>query len=218
MNSVAKVAIAAVVVIAVGAVGLSLLSPRAPSGIGGQPSPNPSPSSSPSPSPSPSSTAPALTETFTSERHGYSISYPTGWTTFAATESWTGALPNFMDPFGDDMYDPVLQDHLFLAVASQPLAGKTGAQWVDGLLNGLSSAGECGPPIEPVTIDGSQGRLCGAIAATSAGDRGYVISLYTSGDDPAAVAGFDDAYFRQILATMQLKPEDAVDGSPSASP
>ena len=218
MNSFAKVAVVAVVVIAVGLVGLSFLRPASPSGVGGLPTASPSPSSSPTPSASPSLTAPALTETFTSQRHGYSISYPTGWTTLAATESWTGGFPNFMDPFGDYMYDPVLQDHLFLAVASQPLAGKTGAQWVDDLLNGLSSAGDCEPPIEPVTIDGPQGRLCSSIAATSAGDRGYLITLYTSGDDPAAVAGYDQAYFRQILATMRLKPEDAVDTSPSASP
>jgi hypothetical protein len=45
-----------------------------------------------------------------------------------------------------------------------------------------------------------------------------VIILYTSGDDPAAVAGYDQAYFSDILATMQLQPEDAVDTAPSASP
>jgi hypothetical protein len=214
MNSFAKVAVAAVVVIAVGAVGLSLLSPRAPSGIGGQPSPSPSPSLSPSPSPSPSLTAPALTETFTSERYGYSISYPTGWVTRPATDPWTTSFPDFGSTSGDVIYDPVLQDHLWIMVASQPLAGKTATQWLDDLLAGAEI---CGAPIEPVTIDGTQGRLCGATAATSAGDRGYLITLYTSGDDPAAVAGYDQAYFEQILATLQLTPEDAVDASPSVS-
>jgi hypothetical protein len=120
---------------------------------------------------------------------------------------------------GDILYDPVLEDHLFLMVASQPLAGKTGAQWVDDLLAGLSSAGDCDPPIEPVTIDGNQGRLCGSsAAAVSAGDRGYAIILYTSSDNPAAVAGYDEEYFKAILATMQLTPEDAVDTPASASP
>jgi hypothetical protein len=46
----------------------------------------------------------------------------------------------------------------------------------------------------------------------------YVISLHTSGDDPTAVAGYDQTYFNDILATLQLRPEDAVDtaSSPSA--
>jgi hypothetical protein len=221
MNSFAKVAVAAVVVIAVGIVGLSFLRPASPSEVGGLPTASPSPSSSPtpspSPSPSPSLTAPALTETFTSERHGFSISYPTGWVPRPATDPWTTGFPNFGSTNADVIYDPVLQDHLFLMVASQPLAGKTGAQWVDELLTALASADDCGPPIEPVTIDGNQGQQCGSLAAVSAGDRGYVIVLYTSGDDPAAVAGYDQAYFNDILATLQLTPEDAVDASPSAS-
>ena len=221
MNTYAKVAIAAVVVIAVGIAGLSFLRPASPSGVGGQStaSPSESPSATPSPSPTPSTAAPpALTETFTSIRHGFSISYPTGWETQAATEPWTTAFPNFGSPSGDFMYDSRLQDHLFVVVASQPLGEKSGAQWMDDLLAGLTAAGDCGPPIEPVTIDGTQGRLCGATAATSAGDRGYVIILYTSGDDPAAVAAYDQAYFNDILATLQLQPEDAVDTAPSASP
>lgn len=218
MNTFAKVAIAAVVVIAVGALGLSVLRPPNPSGVGGQPS------ASPSPSPSPTFGAtiipeppPALTETYTSERYGFSISYPTGWVTRPATDPWTAGFPDFASTYGDIIHDPVLQDHLWIMVASQPLAGKTATQWLDDLLAGLGAAGVCDAPIEPVTIDGTQGRLCGATAATSAGDRGYVITLYTSGDDPAAVAGYDQAYFNDILATLQLQPEDAVDTAPSPS-
>ena len=47
----------------------------------------------------------------------------------AATEPWTTAWPNFEDPTGDFMYDGPLTDHLFILLASQPLAGKTGDQW-----------------------------------------------------------------------------------------
>lgn len=222
MNTFAKVAIAAVVVIAVGALGLSVLRPSSSSNVGGQPAASPSPSPSPSPTfgativPAP---APALTEPFTSERHGFSISYPTGWVTRPATDPWTAGFPDFSQTSGDIFYDPVLQDHLFVTVASQPLGGKTGAQWVDDLfMAGLGAAGACDSPVEPVSIDGTQGRLCGAFAATSAGDRGYVIALYTSGDDPTAVVAYDQAYFEDILATLQLRPEDAVDTAPSPSP
>jgi hypothetical protein len=220
MNTFAKVAIAAVIVIAVGAVGLSFLRPASPSGVGVQPTASPSPSpSTPSPTPSASPVVPpALTETFTSTRHGFSISYPTGWVSRPATDPWTTSFPNFGSTAGDVIYDPDLQDHLFLLVASQPLAGTSGAQWVDDLLTGLEGAGECSAPIEPVTIDGTQGRLCDSYAAVSAGGRGYVIALYTSPDNPSEVAGYDQAYFNDILATMQLAPEDAVDTPASASP
>ncbi len=223
MNSFAKVAIAAVVVIAVGAVGLSVLRPSTPSGVGGQPtaSPSGSPSPSPTPSASPSSSPespPALTETFTSAR-GFSISYPTGWVTRPATSPWTTGVPDFGSTAGDIIYDPVLESSLWIVVASQPLTdGTTATQWVDDALAVLGADDFCDPPIEPVTIDGNQGRRCGSTAAVAAGGRGYVILLYTSGDNPAAVAGYDEAYFDEILATLRLEPEDAVDPGPSASP
>jgi RNA polymerase sigma-70 factor (ECF subfamily) len=226
MNSFAKVAIAAVVVIAVGAVGLSVLGPRSPSDVGALPTASPSPSPSPTPSSSPSAsqiTPPALTETFTSERHGFSISYPTGWADRRAADPWTTAFPSWGSTDGDLLYDPAREDHLFLMVASQPLSGKTGAQWVDDLLAGLASADECDAPIQPVMIDGTQGQLCASGAtAVSAGDRGYAIMLYVSPDDPAVQAAYDQEFFTAILATLQLTPETAVDTasspSPSASP
>ena len=59
-----------------------------------------------------------------------SLSYPPGWSTKPATEPWTTTgQPVFSDPIADILHDPVLGDHLFVGVASQPLAGKTGDQW-----------------------------------------------------------------------------------------
>ena len=222
MSNFAKLAVAAVVVIAVGAVGLSVLRPSTSSGVGGQPIASPSASPSPTPSPSPSGSAvspPALTETFTSER-GFSISYPTGWVTRPATSSWTTGFPDFGSTAGDIIYDPVLESNLWIVVASQPLAdGTTAAQWVDDLMAVASAEDFCDPPIEPVTIDGNQGKQCGSpTAAVAAGGRGYAIGLYTSGDDPAIAATHDQAYFDEIVATLRLQPEDAVDTLPSASP
>jgi hypothetical protein len=222
MNTFARVAIAAVILIAVGAVGLSVLRPSTSSGVGGPPIVSPSISPSPTPSASPSASPvspPALTGTYTSDRNGFTISYPAGWLTRPATDPWTTVFPTFASTDSDVIYDPDLQDHLFLMVASQPLGGNTEAQWVDDLLTGLASAGDCTPPMKPVTIDGIQGQLCApGLAAVSAGDRGYVIAMYTSGDDPAAVAAYDQAYFEEILATVQLQPENAADSAPSASP
>jgi hypothetical protein len=220
MNTFAKVAIAAVVVIAIGAVGLSVLRPSSSSGVGGQPPASPSPSPSASPTSSPI-TAPALTGTYTSERYGFSISYPAGWVARPGTDPWTTGVPDFMSSQGDVIHDPKQDDgHLWITVTSQPLTGKSGAQWVDNLLTGPNDIAGCESPIEPVTIDGDQGQLCqSGVAAASAADRGYLIYLYVSGDDPSLEAMYTQDYFKDVLATLQLQPENAIDtpASPSAS-
>lgn len=220
MNTFAKVAIAAVVVIAVGALGLSILRPPSASNVGGQPTLSPSVSPTPSSSPAASTAfAAPLSETFTSDRHGFSISYPSGWDTQPATVPATSGFPGFGSPEGDFMFDPVLRSDLFVLVTSRPLAGQDGAAWGEEMLSAFAADDDCGLPIEPATIDGGPGLMCAdSKAATWRGDRGYVVILYTSGDDPAAVAPYDQAYFNDILATLQLQPEDAVDTAPSPSP
>ena len=63
---------------------------------------------------------------------------------------------------------------------------------------------------------GSEG--CDLAVVTTDG-RGYWISLRASNDDdPSAVAPYDRAWFEEVLATVQLHPEDAVDVGPSPSP
>jgi hypothetical protein len=219
MNTYARFAAAAVAVIAIGAVGFALLRPDTSPSVGGQPLASPSllppaggtPSASPIPPPD-------LTETFTSERNGFSISYPTGWIARPATEPWLTGVPNFESTDGDVLYDPT-QDtgHLWIMVASQPLNETGGEQWVDDLLTRLSSDGICEPPNERVTIDGAQGGKCASsVAAVVAGGRGYLILLYVSGDDPAVGLVYDQQYFQEILETIQLIPEDSP--SPSLLP
>jgi hypothetical protein len=221
MNSYAKVATAAVAVIAIGALGLAVLRSGTSPGVGGQPTASPYLAPPPSASPSASSAAPpALTETFTSERHGFSISHPAGWVTRPATEPWASGFPNFESNDGDVIYDPNRDaGHLWIMVASQPQAGRSGEQWVDDQLTGLSSAGICEAPREAVVIDGAQGGICSSsVAVVSAGDRGYIILLYVSGDDPRDGGTYDRGWFEQIIATVQIRPEEAVDVAPSASP
>ncbi len=119
-----------------------------------------------------------MTETFTSERHGFSVSYPAGWDTTNATEPWAAAgLPNFSEPAGDFMFDPTLTDHLFLVVASKPLAGQDGGAWADEFLNAMAANDDCALPLESVTTGSGPARQCagGGMVATWAGDRGYVI-------------------------------------------
>jgi hypothetical protein len=217
MNTFAKAAIAAVVVIAIGAVGLSVFGPRSPSGVGGLPSASPStsPSLSPSPSPDPSA-PPPLTSTFTSTMHGISLSYPTGWKLSRATTIWTGGGLNFPSPDIDYIYDGALTSDLFIATASQPLGSKAGGTWVSDFLRDPEN--DCaGGPTEQITVDGAKGSLCGTEVAFSVADRGYFIRLYTSGDEPWLETHYDTAWFKGLLATVQLHPENAVD-TPPASP
>jgi hypothetical protein len=211
MNSFAKVAVAAVVVIAVGALGLAVLRPGSGPGVGGGtlPTPSPFPTASPSVSPSPTpSDLPALTETYTSVMHGISVSYPAGWKLQPATEPWTTGIVQGDSSYADIIYEKE-EDSPFIAVASQPLAGKTVDRWATDYLALLA----CGTTTEPVTVDGATGVLAvcedGQHAFVSAADRGYLIWLYRV-DDPD--------WFQEILGTVQLHPEDALDAAPSASP
>lgn len=212
MNTFAKAAIAAVVVIAIGAVGLTMFSPRN-SSVGGQPSA--SPSASPSISPDPSA-PPPLSETFTSSINGISLSYPAGWETQAATEPWAGGGVNFREPQADVVYDRSLTDHLFLLIASRPLGAQSPEAWIDSIRD--DPDGGCADP-QTVAVDGADARLCSSFAYTSAGGRAYMIRLYTSGDEPWLADTYDASWFKSVLETVRLRPDDAVDTpSSSASP
>ena len=213
MNSFAKLAVATVVVVSVGLVGLAVLRPGTGSNVGGPggtpaPSPSPSPSPAASASPGPSvSPLPALTETFTSAIHGISVSYPSGWKLQPATEPWTSGVVRGESKFADVIYEKEA-DSPFIAVASQPLAGKTLDSWATEYLAQFDCV-----PTEPVTVDGASGVLAdcqeGPHALVSVEGRGYLIWLYRADD-------LD--WFREILATVQLHPEDALDAAPSTSP
>jgi hypothetical protein len=107
-------------------------------------------------------------------------------------------------------------DHLHLELSSQPLAGKTGETWATELLDDPGLA--CGDAREPITVDGASGLICPNLATVWSDDRGYILLLYTSGDEPWLGRYYDQAWFRKVLATVQLDPGSAVDAAPSASP
>jgi hypothetical protein len=216
MNTFTKVAVAAVAVIAIGGVGLAVLRPgQAPPGIGGPGSPSSSPAGSPF-LPSASLTQyPALTGTFTSSIHGISTAYPSGWTVTEALQPWRSGIPAQCDPQCSDRIVEKNFDSPFLGLSSQPLAGLTGDAWLAKLLSEPGLGNTCAPQTEAVTIDGNPGQinvLCpeGLLTAeTWTEDRGYFIVLYRIDDV---------AWFKDILATVRLHPEDAVDTTPSLSP
>ena len=120
-------------------------------------SPTPLPAETSAPTAAPPSVAaaarPALTETFSSNLHGMSVSYPEGWVPRAATELWPADdFVQMESPFGDVIEDGSTGDTAFLALASQPLAGRS----LDELVAGYGPFTECGSP-EPVVVDGAQG-------------------------------------------------------------
>ena len=175
------------------------------------PSLTPAATATTEPSPSPMS-APPLTQRFTSTLHGFSVSYPEGWTAEAATEPWTGgpSSHSFADPQADRLYHPTLTDHLFLTIASQPIGDSTPKDWI---AEQMADSPEC-TATEPIAVGEASGLIgsegCDLAVVTTDG-RGYWISLRASKDDPSAVAPFDRAWFEEVLATVQLHPEDAVD-------
>jgi hypothetical protein len=185
-------------------------------GPGSQPTSSPEPTATPeataerTPSPTP---APPLTQSFTSTLHGISMSYPEGWTAQDATELWTGEPFNFGEPPADTLYDPSLTDHLFLSMASQPIGDSTPDEWVAEHLFECTGS-------EPAAVDGATGLIgagdCNVVAVTTDG-RGYIFALYTSGDEAWLGPTFDRAWFEEVLVTVQLHPEDAVDTLPSSS-
>jgi hypothetical protein len=175
---------------------------------------SPSPTSSPSPLGSPSQSPSAspglsLTERFVSNIYGISVAHPAGWTTRRAIESWpSGSPPRFDEPFGDLLFDPVLEDHLFIGLYSRPIGDLTGEDW----LAEQKSLWSCNDTTA-VLVDGSAGFighdcLDANVAFASSGDRGYLIWLYASLDDQAQSALYDSA-FPDIVATVQLDPEGA---------
>jgi hypothetical protein len=208
VNAYSKVAAVAVVVIAVAAIGLWQLG-----GIGNAgPSPSPIPSRSPIPSPtvSPSaSQSPPLIGNFTSNVHGISMSFPAGWAVTDATTSWTASeLPGFGDTAAAIIYDTGLDTaHLFMGIASQPLAGASGPAWADNV-----QVDDPCPTSEPIVVDGADGLLVTCNEPLRAlfwgADRGYVVLLYRSGDEAWLEDVYDVAWFQEVLATVQIRPPE----------
>ena len=222
MNKIVTIGLGAAAVVLAIVVGLQLFgSPTGGTGAGGD-DPTATPDQTPTPEPSPSEAAALpLTQSFTSNVHGISVSYPEEWVDQAATEPWTaGTFPfNITLPNIDVLHDPVAPGGLGLTFASQLIADRyTSAE--DWLLEQMASDEGCATTV-PITVDGADGLIgsegCDVTVVTAAG-RGYWIQLYTSGDDPAAVAAYDRDWFEDVLATVQLSPQDAVDAGPSSSP
>jgi hypothetical protein len=208
-NNIVRVGLAAAAVVVIAIIAFNLLPGTVPPGGGPTPSPSVEPSAAPSEPGASAAALPLLTQSFTSTLHGYSVSYPEGWTSQAATEPWSSpTFPvNFFSPEVDVLYDPIFESDLFLIAGSTPIGDSTPEDWA---AEQMASDEGCGTATEPVTVDGAAGLIGNGctVAVVTTGGRGYWIQLYTGS---AAPEGDYSTLFEDVLATIQLLPEDAVD-------
>ncbi len=235
---------AAVLVVAVIAIGALALFAGPRGGVGG-----PSPSSVPSPAPSSASSTPSapasapplptLDATFVSPSYGYQVKYPTGWTVTPGTAPWPPDSARYPgDPISDSIVRPAGGDRVRLSGASIALpSGMTMDQFraFASPLSAPFNSDPCTPvaplPV-PVTID-SQARPgaspqpveavvsingCGALAEFG----GYIYDV----DVIAGGRGYTFTIDGHIttadalawLATITLEPASAPTGSAVPSP
>ena len=185
MSTFTKVAVAAVAVIAIGAVGIFALQPRSVPAVGAAPSA--------SPSPSPFAHAFAVRDASANggaaERnvhvaHQRDLDRASGRAGARKPPPSRGrpAGPTSGEPSGDFVYDPALTGPPVLRrglPARWP--AQTGDQWAADTL----AVGRVRCHV-PVTIDGAAGLLgddCN-VAAVALDGRGYLVVLHTSGDEP----------------------------------
>lgn len=187
--------------------------------VGSGQSPRPSVTQRPGPSASPIP-VPALTESFVSTRNGFSVQYPAGWSTKAATTSWR---PQTYVPIGNSALDELKRDgEARLVVASQRLApGQTEAQWLASFAHpfdlGTCSGDRAGWP--QLTVDGATGYLdieacpLPADRGFSAPDVLYEVIVFSGGRvyQIGLDGAVDRGYIEAILATVHFDPASALD-------
>ncbi len=219
MTTPTRVAAAAVIGVLVVGGTLFILGRPGPSAVGGGPAPTLAPTATPTHVPvaaTPSTTAipvPALTETFTSPRHGYSILLPAGWTATPAIKPWTtGIDTTYLDP----ALDALGSDEALLAVASSPLAkGQTAEQWLVPYCRSGADGKTCGRQIaigdtvghvdeDGLSVEGGTvetgGRVFGAAVVVDG--RGYIFTLD---------GHVDTKLFEALLKTVTFDAANAID-------
>lgn len=208
------VRIAGVAVIGVLVLGVTVVlgGPSSP-GVGGPPA---APTAPPSTTTRPSASAfpaPALTQTFTSDRHGYSVRLPADWTATRATASWTTGIDTLYD---DPGLDKLGSAEMRLAVASAPLApGQTPDAWMSPYCRSGSSGTACG---REVTIGGHVGFMDEDGVSASGGTvesngvmYGAVVVVDGRGYTFLLDGHVNQSIFDALMASVTFDPASATD-------
>ena len=203
VSNFARVAIAAVLVVAVGLLAI-IVAPRQSDGpnVGG-------PSPSPSPSPAKAADFPAMTTTFVSPTYGYSFKYLNRGGLAPAKELWDPGNQPLEDRNLDRRFDAVETGlaAYFEAASVELPDGVSIDAWVDQYVTPVA-AGGCNKPRSQqaeITIDGRSGRIaeCDHTEATVvAGGRLYLFV------GPGG-SSYNRGWFRAWIATIDLTPETA---------
>ena len=218
MSTNMKLAAAAVAVIALG-LGVAQLQPKGggPGGPGGSPrlTPTVAPSATPTPTVTtatakPAPTAPPLTGSHVSDLYGLTLSYPEGWTVDEGTEAWSlSALPGWGSSLdtGDYMLDGTDPNSLFILVSSHALEGQSGSAWAEAI-NAQPDPGLCST-FDTIVVDGLDGRVYGCDEPLRAlfwsADRGYLVAVHRSDDDPSYAEVYDRAWLDNLLETVSVQ-------------
>ena len=218
----AALAVAAVLIIAVG--GVYLRNNNASGGVGGAPaataSPTPAPTPSPTPTATPSPLATPIVTTgwipFSSTRFGYEMAIPPTWTATPAVRDWSLAIDNEATTGADVFVDVNAAYQIAVQAFSTTMApGTSNTDWIASVTGSYNG---CTPlPIdqwETITVDGQQAMFdpnaCDASQAfVFIGNRVYRFSVWR-GDQTALLKAF--------LSTVRFHPVAAPSGHPSATP
>jgi hypothetical protein len=155
---------------------------------------------------------PPLTERFDSALNGISIGYHGGWQVRPAMERWTDGVLGFDASGVDVIFDPTRREDLYLAVASEPLDGRTDDAWRESVTLPACPGGH-GAGV--LTFDGAKGWVvaCGgraagaAHSATLATDtQGYAILVYLG--EVGLADTYTNAWFVSVLETLDLRGSD----------
>lgn len=179
--------------------------------------PSPSPSATASPSTSPRPTLSPGFSRFTSSIHGISIDYPSGWQIREATEPWNHDAVAFGSPDVDVIFDPALQDDLYIALVSEPLNGQAVNDWCCGpLVERTEICRDQHGPGGAYTLGSARGwiQACGNdvaenhvvenhVVLVATATRGYIIQVHVG--NAQLKETYDGNWFEALLKTVELR-------------
>jgi Tol biopolymer transport system component len=161
----------------------------------------------PRPSPSPGFSR------FNSTIHRISIDYPSDWQVRPTTEPWNHDAFTFDAPGVDVIFDPTLQEDLYISLASEPLGGQSAEDWWGSALGwAADEVCETGGTYGGLSFDGWPGGARGCdsdedqVIAVATATHGYVIYLHV-GDDPILRARYNwnNCFGPLTLETVELR-------------